>query len=284
MLCGSINRAADYLCVSQPVVSKTISQLEKTIDLQLFERKNSGLIPTKNAYVLNRYCEGIFEKTNKLSSILKQLKFESVDVLRLCASPALCNFLVPKIISEFKDEVNIKFESSMLSEIANLIEGGFFDVALSIWPVHSEKINCHAIGSSDFVFVCHKLNPLSMLENINFMQMAKQEFIFTNRGMPIGAYIDKQLSEAGLSFNRFMEVDRSDIVCTLINFGRGVSILNRHAVDPSIWTELAIIDLATPIPSSIYLITPKYVELSKSAESFINFITNGMGSNILAAQ
>lgn len=283
MLCGSINRAADYLCVSQPVVSKTIAQLETAIDLQLFERKGSGLIPTKNAYVLNRYCEDVFEKTNKLSHMLQQLKMEHVGVLRLCASPALCNFLVPQIISKFTGDINIKFESSMVTEMPKLIEGGFFDVALSIWPIYSEKLNCRAIGHSDFVFLCHTSNPLSKLGSIHFAQMADQEFVFTNRSMPVGAYIDKQLSEAGLSFRRYIEVDRSNIACALINLGRGVSIINRHGVDPELWRDIAIIDLEMPIPSSIYVVTPKYTEITKPTAQFIEFITEGEGRQLLAA-
>jgi DNA-binding transcriptional LysR family regulator len=43
---GSMTRAAEELAVSYPVVSKTISELEHTLGVRLFDRSISGVAPT----------------------------------------------------------------------------------------------------------------------------------------------------------------------------------------------------------------------------------------------
>jgi DNA-binding transcriptional LysR family regulator len=43
---GSMTRAAKELAVSYPVVSKTISELEHTLGVKLFDRSVSGVEPT----------------------------------------------------------------------------------------------------------------------------------------------------------------------------------------------------------------------------------------------
>ena len=43
---GSMTRAAQELAVSYPVVSKTISDLEHTLGVKLFDRSISGVEPT----------------------------------------------------------------------------------------------------------------------------------------------------------------------------------------------------------------------------------------------
>ncbi len=43
---GSMTRAAEELAVSYPVVSKTISELELTLGVKLFDRSISGVEPT----------------------------------------------------------------------------------------------------------------------------------------------------------------------------------------------------------------------------------------------
>lgn len=272
MLHGSINRASHYLCVSQPVVSRVISQLERDVGLNLFERKASHLVPTKNAYVLNRYCDDIFEKTNKLSSVIKSLQGEQVEQLKFCASPALCNSFMPKMIAKFDKNIRIHFESSMIRDISSNIESGFYEFGLTIWPILSDKVECIPLTESGFVFLCHNSNPLRHAPKIRFEHIVGQEFIFTNRSMPVGEYIERKFQEMGVNCERYLEVDRSEIVCSLINSGRGVSIINRHGFDQEQWKNIASVELEKPIHSNVYLVVQKLGTLSPSALSFIEFL------------
>ena len=43
---GSMAKAAETLCVTQPVVSKSIAELEDVLGVRLFDRSPSGVEPT----------------------------------------------------------------------------------------------------------------------------------------------------------------------------------------------------------------------------------------------
>ena len=272
MLYGSINRASTYLCVSQPVVSRVISQLERTIALKLFDRKASHLVPTQNAVVLNRYCDDIFEKKNRLDSAIKSLQIQHIDRLKFCAAPALCSSFLPKVIASYNRDVIISFESSMLKDLESDIESGTFEFGFSVWPIISHRLECQAIAKSDFVFLCHKNNALRRNRSIKFEDLVNQEFIFTNRNMPIGEYIDRKLQEQNISFKRYLEVDRGDVICAIINAGRGVSIVNRQAYDAEQWRNICSVELEDPINTHIYLLTTKKINLSAAASAFIKHL------------
>ena len=272
MLYGSINRASSHLCVSQPVVSRVISQLERTIALKLFDRKSSHLVPTQNALVLNRYCDDIFEKKNRLDSAIKSLQIQHIDRLKFCAAPALCSAFLPKVIASFNRDVMISFESSMLKDLESDIESGTFEFGFSVWPIISHRLECKAISKSDFVFLCHKKNSLRHNKTIKFEDLVDQEFIFTNRNMPIGEFIDRKLQEQNITFKRYLEVDRGDFICAIINAGRGVSIVNRQAYDPEQWKNICSVELKDPINTHIYLLTPKTIALSPAATTFIKHL------------
>ncbi|MDO9023656.1 LysR family transcriptional regulator [Zwartia sp.] len=269
MLYGSINRASTHLCVSQPVVSRVIAQLERTIELKLFERKASHLVPTQNAFVLNRYCDDIFEKTHRLDAVIKSLQVQHTDRLKFCAAPALCSSFLPKVIASYNKDVIISFESSMLKDLGSDIESGTFEFGFSVWPIISNRLECNALSKSDFVFLCHKTNPLRKNRTIQFEDLADQDFIFTNRNMPIGEYIDRKFQEKNITCKRYLEVDRGDVICSIINAGRGVSIVNRHAFDPEQWRNVCSVELEHPINTHIYLLTPKAISLSPTALGFI---------------
>ncbi|TKR53406.1 LysR family transcriptional regulator [Allopusillimonas ginsengisoli] len=274
MLYGSINRAAHYLCVSQPVVSRTIALLERSIELELFERKSSHLVPTRNAYILHRYCDEIFAKTNQLSYVIKSLKSEQERRLKFCASPALSNFFVPRLLAQFDESVRIHFETAMLKDVAVNVESGLYEFGLTIWPILSENLECRPLAESSFVFLCHKSNPLHELPAVGFEHLTNQEFIFTNRSMPIGEYIERKFEEMKVHCEKYIEVDRSEVVCSLINAGRGVSIINQHGFEAELWTNVREVELKQPIYTHIYLVRLRSSKLSKEADAFIDFLTS----------
>ena len=90
--------------------------------------------------------------------------------------------------------------------------------------------------------------------------------------MPIGEFIERKLQEQNITFKRYLEVDRGDFICAIINAGRGVSIVNRQAYDPEQWKNICSVELKDPINTHIYLLTPKTVSLSPAATSFINHL------------
>jgi DNA-binding transcriptional LysR family regulator len=166
----------------------------------------------------------------------------------------------------------ISFESSMLKDLESDIESGTFEFGFSVWPIISHRLECTAIAKSDFVFLCHKKNSLRHNRTIKFEDLIEQEFIFTNRNMPIGEYIDRKLQEQNITFKRYLEVDRGDVICAIINAGRGVSIVNRQAYDPEQWRNICSVELKDPINTHIYLLTPKTIALSPAATSFIKHL------------
>jgi DNA-binding transcriptional LysR family regulator len=160
----------------------------------------------------------------------------------------------------------------MLKDLESDIESGTFEFGFSVWPIISHRLECKAISKSDFVFLCHKKNSLRHNRTIKFEDLVDQEFIFTNRNMPIGEYIDRKLQEQNITFKRYLEVDRGDFICAIINAGRGVSIVNRQAYDPEQWRNICSVELEDPINTHIYLLTPKTIALSPAATTFIKHL------------
>jgi DNA-binding transcriptional LysR family regulator len=65
---GSMTRAAEELGVSYPVVSKTISELEHTLGVRLFDRSISGVEPTHYGRALLKSGTAVFDEMRKACS------------------------------------------------------------------------------------------------------------------------------------------------------------------------------------------------------------------------
>lgn len=58
---GSLTRAADQLGYAQPSVSEQIRLLERSLDVQLFQRVGRGVVPTPEAETLRPHAEEVLE-------------------------------------------------------------------------------------------------------------------------------------------------------------------------------------------------------------------------------
>ncbi|MGH6803053.1 MAG: LysR family transcriptional regulator [Methyloceanibacter sp.] len=74
---GSMAKAAKQLSISQPVVSKTVADLEDVLGVRLFDRSPQGVEPTLYGRALLKRSVGIFDDLNT-----------SVDEIRFLSDPA----------------------------------------------------------------------------------------------------------------------------------------------------------------------------------------------------
>src|SRR5246127_3746406 len=83
---GSMTRAAEELAVSYPVVSKTISDLEHTLGVKLFDRSVAGVAPTHYGRALLQSGVAVFDEMRKGLQQIEQIKQPDAGELRIGSS------------------------------------------------------------------------------------------------------------------------------------------------------------------------------------------------------
>lgn len=81
--CGSVNRAAEKLYISQPTLSRSIQMLEAEIGTKLMERSNSGITSTPAGELFYFYGKSILKQLSTLKQIKNLDKDTSYSQLRL---------------------------------------------------------------------------------------------------------------------------------------------------------------------------------------------------------
>jgi DNA-binding transcriptional LysR family regulator len=101
---GSMTRAAEELAVSYPVVSKTISELEHTLGVKLFDRSVSGVEPTHYGRALLESGVAVFDEMRKGLQRIESIKQPDAGELRIGSSNVTDAGLLPAIIEQFSQE------------------------------------------------------------------------------------------------------------------------------------------------------------------------------------
>jgi DNA-binding transcriptional LysR family regulator len=101
---GSMGKAATELAMSQPAVSKAISDLEHVLDVRLFDRSPQGIAPTLYGEALLRCGTVVFDDLKQGVKELEFLSDPTVGELSIgCPEPVADGF-VAAVIDRFSRE------------------------------------------------------------------------------------------------------------------------------------------------------------------------------------
>ena len=75
--CGSISAAARHLYISQPAISKSISNLENELQTHLFERTSRGVSLTEEGQLLFHHVSDAFHSGSRGSGTLPHSRYGS---------------------------------------------------------------------------------------------------------------------------------------------------------------------------------------------------------------
>jgi DNA-binding transcriptional LysR family regulator len=101
---GSMTRAAEELAVSYPVVSKTISELELTLGVKLFDRSISGVEPTHYGRALLKSGVAVFDEMRKGLQQIEFIRQPDAGDLRIGSSIVTDAGLLPAIMQRFSQD------------------------------------------------------------------------------------------------------------------------------------------------------------------------------------
>jgi len=98
---GSMSKAAARLAVSHPVVSKTISDLEHTLGVRLFDRAAHGVEPTAYGQALLKCGIAVFDEMRQGMKQIEFLDDPTSGELRIGCPDIITAGLLPAIVERF---------------------------------------------------------------------------------------------------------------------------------------------------------------------------------------
>jgi DNA-binding transcriptional LysR family regulator len=98
---GSMAKASEHLAVSHPVVSKTISDLEHTLSVKLFNRSAQGVELTIYGKALLRCGVNVFDEMRQGLKQIETLADPTTGELRIGSPEIIMAGLLPQIIERF---------------------------------------------------------------------------------------------------------------------------------------------------------------------------------------
>ena len=159
-------RAAESLHISQPALSRSISNLERTLGVQLFDRTHGGVVPTAFGRLILERGREIVSKETELQREIQMMQGIEIGELAIGAGPYPFEIsvgpAVSKLIASYP-KLQIRVETASPPAIVNRILGGSFDLGVAdIREWHDEqRLTLEPLPVHAGVFCCRPQHPLA---------------------------------------------------------------------------------------------------------------------------
>ena len=276
---GSFKRAADSLYISQPAVSMQIQNLEKQLNIPLFERNNKKSSLTEAGNLLLRYGNRILALCEETCRALEDLQNLQGGNLIVGASQTTGTYLMPRLIGLFRQrypQVNVQLQVHSTRLISWSVANGQVDLAIIGGEVPSELqevLQVTSYAEDELALILPTSHTFSQSVDIQKEDLYRLRFIALDTQSTIRKVIDKILNQHDIDSSRFkieMELNSIEAIKNAVQCGLGAAFVSVSAIAKEL--ELGILHWAkienVTIKRMLSIIINPNRYKSKAAETF----------------
>lgn len=255
---GNITKAASFLSVTQPSVTKSIRSLEMQLGCSLFVRSKKGVILTREGQLLfhkiQPACELIFSAEDDLEAI-REMK---AGIIRIGANElTFTSWLLPHVKS-FKlryPDVRIKIENITANNVREVLSSGAIDFAVLSSPVDRENnqeysgLNIKYVEQFQDIAVCGREYFYLADQPMKLHDFTELPLVSMPEGTSTRIFYDELFEQYKLIFKPDIELSSVDQITRAIRESLGIGFIPESIAAAGIKEgSMKKIDLEEEIP------------------------------------
>jgi len=297
---GSFKRAADSLYVSQPAVSLQVQNLERQLDVPLFDRGGRRAQLTEAGYLLLSYGEKILTLCQETCRAIEDLQNLQGGTLIVGASQTTGTYLLPRMIGLFRKQypdVAVQLHVHSTRRTAWSVANGQVDLAIIGGEVPSElqdSLEIIPYAEDELALILPMSHPFAKLDTIYKDDLYKLQFIALDSQSTIRKVIDQVLTRCDIDTRRLkieMELNSIEAIKNAVQSGLGAAFVSITAIAKELQMgglHCANIEGVVVKRTLSVIVNPNRYR-SKAAEAFINeilpqFAKPGWNKDVLKSQ
>ncbi|MBJ3816882.1 LysR family transcriptional regulator [Shimwellia pseudoproteus] len=278
----NVSKVANYLHVSQPAVSKALSELENNIGLKLFHRTIHGMQPTIYGSSLVVYARRILAELGKARDELRALISGVEGKVSIGALPAAAAAILPGAIDQLKTQspyTAIAIMEGTMEVLKPRLLSGEIELIVGILPEESAHAETDAIFiyQEKMALVTGVEHPLANKQQITWDELQSTPWILPPHGSLTRQPIEEEFRYHHLSLpTNYIESVSTMVNVGILQLGQAIAFLPgsvaRYYARLGV---LAILPVSIPaLTQQVGILHVKDQTLSPSARLFIATLKN----------
>lgn len=226
----NISKAAEELGVTQPAVSRIISNIEKEYHTKLFFRSKTGVSLTRDGQNLFEMIKAPLIELEKVSNNLSSNKtLDKVTIHIGATSTALYCYLFKHLEDDIKKifpNVNFKIYSDSSTKLLNMVSNGSIDFAFITTPYQGrEDLETYNVVKLNDILIAPISYKDQIKDKVSIKDLENYPFILLSREMQFREYIDNFLNKYKVHVTPVYETDSSAILTPFVELGYGLTFI-----------------------------------------------------------
>ncbi len=270
----NITRAAEVLHLTQPTLSRQLSELETELGAKLFVRGKRKITLTEQGMLLRRRAEELVALAEKTEREFHEQDETLTGTISIGSGESASAAELPKLLRRYSaryPQVTFELHTGVAAAIREKLDQGLLDIGLLIEPVEIEKYDFVRLPQQEVWGVLLPLgDPLAEKETVSPEDLRARPLIATQR-------MKEHAAKAWFGG----DTDRQHIYCTcdlaanaalLVAQGLGVAFTIEGAVFN--YNNVCFRPLSPAATNASVLAWKKYQPFSPAARKFIEQIQN----------
>ncbi|MBS0506982.1 MAG: LysR family transcriptional regulator [Proteobacteria bacterium] len=194
---GSVMKAAQHLDMSQSAATQALAELERVLDLRLFERHARGMRPTPAGQALTDAARGVMSELEDACETLAAIRLGASAALRLGAIPAAAHAILAPLLARFyaqRPQVHVDVQEGEGARLLSLLIGGALDAVFCRQPaLLPENLEFVPLVADEAVFIAAPGHPLAKVPQVRLAQLADARWVLPTSSIAVRDLFEREV-------------------------------------------------------------------------------------------
>ncbi len=224
----NMSRASEHLHISQPALSKSISLLEDSLGVVLFDRNGRSI-------KLNRYGKFFLERTEFILREFERTKEDLHNMITPGYGEVSIGFMhtlgleiIPTLMTDVKRDfpyMRLQLTQNNSSALMEKLINGELDLCLISSLETNSDVIWEKLWDEELYLIVPKTHRLKSRKTVKVHEFALDPFISIKKGNSLRKTVDELFSNEGFKLNVAFEGEEVHTVAGLVESGLGVSLI-----------------------------------------------------------
>ncbi|HDU6302058.1 TPA: LysR family transcriptional regulator [Klebsiella aerogenes] len=229
---GNLTQVAKMMNITQPALSKWLTQFEEEVGMPLFERHSKGLRPSEGGKLLLQHAQRLINDMSRSQYEIERFKQGGlVGSLMVGCSPVATDCVAQAILALLKEmpTLHLNIEEKVMTPLLHDLLSGVVDVVVGrVGGLALElPLNYRVLYTEPVCFVARPDHPLASMPRLSWADLAVWRWIVWPTGTPIRQSIDNALVDNGVMLpENTIESASMNVTSNLLQSSDMISILS----------------------------------------------------------
>ncbi|WP_099363487.1 LysR family transcriptional regulator [Fredinandcohnia onubensis] len=227
----NMSLAAKELSISQPALSKAITNLEAELDMDLFFRNGKRISLNENGRFLFKRAERIFSEVEHLERGLEERRGEGSGQLSVVTT---LPYTFTSIVDLFLDQYpQVRCQQVPLSKenLQQFVENGKYDVCITTEKIDHPNVEWVPLWEEEIYLTVPRSYKEEKTGTIDLLEIENLRFIGLTNQYSFRQFTDQFCQSVGFSPIYQVEVEEATTILQLVKNGRGAAFTPETSVN-----------------------------------------------------